>query len=71
MIKNIMEAMRVGEVEIQYTSLLSGNEKRTVGTLKGFDIKQSSNSERVVFWDSINKKYEDIKIDTIVNWRQL
>ena len=68
MIDSIVSAMKIGEVEIEYTSLISGNSKKVVGTLKNKALNQSSTNERIVFWDINNQKYEDIKIDTIIDW---
>ena len=71
MIDNIITALRAGEVEILYTSLVSGVDKKVTGTLKGRNLNQNRNNERVVFWDLNNEKYEDIQIDTIIDWRSL
>ena len=60
--------MKIGEVEIEYTSLISGNSKKVVGTLKNKALNQSNTNERIVFWDINSQKYEDIKIDTITSW---
>ena len=60
--------MKIGKVEIEYTSLVSGKEKKVVGTLKDKALNQSNTNERIVFWDINNQKYEDIKIDTIIDW---
>ena len=68
MIDSIVSAMKIGEVEIEYTSLISGNSKKVVGTLKNKALNQSNTNERIVFWDINNQKYEDIKIDTIIDW---
>ena len=69
MIDNIVSAMKVGEVEIEYTSLISGNSKKVVGTLKDKALNQNKDNERIVFWDVNNDRYEDIKIDTIISWK--
>ena len=69
MIDNIISAMKVGEVEIEYTSLISGNSKKVIGTLKDKALNQSNDNERIVFWDVNNDRYEDIKIDTIISWK--
>ena len=71
MIDNIITALRAGEVEILYTSLVSGVDKKVTGTLKDRNLNQNRNNERVVFWDLNNEKYEDIQIDTIIDWRSL
>jgi len=68
MIDSIVSAMKIGKVEIEYTSLVSGKEKKVVGTLKDKALNQSNTNERIVFWDINNQKYEDIKIDTINSW---
>ncbi len=69
MIDNRISAMKVGEVKIQYTSLVSGKAKEVIGTLKDSHmVHQSSENETIVFWDVKNKKYEDIKLTSITGW---
>ena len=46
--------------------------KEVTGTLEGDKaIKQSSQSDKIIFWDVNNDKWEDIQCDTISNWFNL
>ena len=72
MIDNILHAMAVGEVKLTYKSLVSGKTKQVVGTLEGDKfIKQTSKSEKIIFWDVNNDKWEYIQCDTISSWFNL
>ena len=42
MIDNIITALRAGEVEILYTSLVSGVDKKVTGTLKNHNLNQNN-----------------------------
>ena len=64
--------MAMGEVKLTYKSLLSGKTKEVTGTLEGDKaIKQSSQSDKIIFWDVNNDKWEDIQCDTINSWFNL
>ena len=64
--------MAKGEVKLTYRSLVSGKTKQVVGTLEGDKfIKQSSQSDKIIFWDVNNDKWEDIQCDTISSWFNL
>ena len=70
--ENIMRAMMEGNVKLQYTSLVSGKEKEIIGTLKGNHmVNQNKENPTIVFWDVDNKKYEDIRSDTITGWYRM
>ena len=72
MIENILKAMEKGSVKLKYTSLRSGREKEVVGTLQGENyIKQYPTSDKIIFWDVENNKWEDIECRTIVSWINL
>ena len=72
MIDNILKAMAMGEVKLTYKSLVSGKMKEVTGTLEGDKaIKQSSQSDKIIFWDVNNDKWEDIQCDTINSWFNL
>ena len=64
--------MARGEVKLTYKSLVSGKMKEVTGTLEGDKaIKQSSQSDKIIFWDVNNDKWEDIQCDTISSWFNL
>ena len=72
MIENILKAMEKGNVKLNYTSLRSGREKEVVGTLQGETyIKQNPTSDKILFWDVENNKWEDIECNTIKAWFNL
>ena len=72
MIDNILKAMAMGEVKLTYKSLVSRKMKEVTGTLEGDKaIKQSSQSDKIIFWDVNNDKWEDIQCDTISSWFNL
>ena len=72
MIDNILHAMAKGEVKLTYKSLVSGKTKQVIGTLEGDKfIKQTSKSDKIIFWDVEKEKWEDIQCDTISNWFNL
>ena len=72
MIENILRALEKGSVRLKYTSLRSGREKEVVGTLYGDTyIKQYPTSDKIIFWDVENNKWEDIECSTIVSWINL
>ena len=72
MIENLLKAMEKGSVKLKYTSLRSGREKEVVGTLQGETyIKQYSTSDKIIFWDVENNKWEDIECSTIISWINL
>ena len=69
MIENILNAMKIGKVKLGYTSLVSGKEKEVTGTLQGDKwVLQHATSDKIVFWDVENEKFEDIQTNTIVSW---
>ena len=72
MIDNILKAMAIGEVKLTYKSLVSGKMKEVTGTLEGDKfIKQTSKSDKIIFWDIEKQEWEDIQCDTISNWFNL
>jgi hypothetical protein len=72
MIENILKAMEKGSVRLKYTSLRSGREKEVVGTLQGETyIRQNPTSDKILFWDVENNKWEDIECSTIISWINL
>lgn len=63
--KNVVDALNMGEVMIEFTSLNSGRTIKGTYTLKGRNIGLNPNTEVIVAWDLENKKWQDIKADTI------
>tara|TARA_E500000318_G_scaffold83331_1_gene78949 strand:+ start:8218 stop:8451 length:234 start_codon:yes stop_codon:yes gene_type:complete len=72
MIENILKEMAQGKVRLTYRSLVSGKEKEVTGTLQGDKfINQRNTSDKIIFWDVENNKWEDIECSTIVSWINL
>ena len=55
-------------VEITFKSLTSDNLHNGIYTLKNRNIGQSRNTETIVAWDTVNKHWQDIRVDTILNF---
>tara|TARA_A100001015_G_scaffold115633_1_gene128407 strand:+ start:7087 stop:7323 length:237 start_codon:yes stop_codon:yes gene_type:complete len=72
MIENILKEMAQGKVRLTYRSLVSGKEKEVTGTLQGDKfINQRNTSDKIIFWDVENNKWEDIECNTIKAWFNL
>ena len=69
MIENILTAMKDANIELTYTSLISGKEKKVVGTLQNNKwVLQHATSNKITFWDVENEKWEDLECSTITAW---
>ena len=69
MIENILSAMKIENVKLGYTSLVSGKKKEVTGTLQGDKwVLQHATSDNITFWDTENEKWESIQCDTIYRW---
>ena len=67
--KPILDALNKGEVHIWYTSLNSGKELDSYYTLEDRHIgKIDPNSDKIVAYDTIDNKWEDIEVSTINQW---
>lgn len=72
MIENILREMAQGKVKLTYRSLKSGKEKEVTGTLQGDKfINQRDTSDKIIFWDLDNDRWEDIECSTIKSWFNL
>ena len=72
MIENILREMAQGKVKLTYRSLKSGKEKEVTGTLQGDKfINQRNTSDKIIFWDLDNDRWEDIECSTIKSWFNL
>ena len=72
MIENILREMAQGKVKLTYRSLKSGKEKEVTGTLQGDKfINQRNTSDKIIFWDLDNDRWEDIECSTIKAWFNL
>ena len=65
----ILDALKTSRVKIDFRSLNS--DKNINGIYKGHSARQSIQSNKVVVWDTVNEKWDDIEWDTIISWEKL
>jgi len=72
MIEDILKALAKGNVKLSYTSLKSGKLKEVTGTLQGDKfITQHATSNKIIFWDTENDRWEDIECNTIKTYKTM
>lgn len=71
MIENILNAAKTGNVLISYVSLNSGRLIRDVFTLKGVNVHQNPENDKIVMLKVSTNTYEDIEKNTIESWINL
>ena len=65
----ILDALKTSRVKIDFRSLNS--DRNISGIYKGHSARQSIQSNKVVVWDTVNEKWDDIEWDTIISWEKL
>ena len=65
----ILDALKTSTVKIDFRSLNSG--RNITRVYKGHSARQSIQSNKVVVWDTVNEKWDDIEWDTIISWEKL
>ena len=65
----ILDALKTSKVKIDFRSLNSG--RNITRVYKGHSARQSIQSNKVVVWDTVNEKWDDIEWDTIISWEKL
>ena len=65
----IMDALKTSKVKIDFRSLSSN--RNITGIYTGHPAGQSTQSNKVVVWDTVNEKWDDIEWDTIISWEKL
>tara|TARA_B110000008_G_C16910733_1_gene540584 strand:- start:1091 stop:1333 length:243 start_codon:yes stop_codon:yes gene_type:complete len=69
----ILDALETSKVKIDFRSLNSG--RNITGIYKGHSAKQnfgqSTQSNKVVVWDVVNLKWDDIEWETIISWEKV
>lgn len=65
----ILDALKTSKVKIDFRSLNSG--RNITRVYKGHSAKQSIQSNKVVVWDVVNSKWDDIEWDTIISWEKV
>ena len=66
--KPMLEALERGQVHVKYKSLSSGREIEDIFTLKGVNIHQNPENEKIVLLHVESNTYEDIQKNTIISW---
>ena len=77
-INKLIEALRNGVVLLQYESLKSGEVKTREMTLnekytRGVSVhlkSQDPNSDKIIMYDIEFLKWDDIDVNTILNWKK-
>jgi hypothetical protein len=65
----ILDALKISKVKIDFRSLNSG--RNITGVYKGHSAKQNTMSNKVVVWDTVNEKWDDIEWETIISWEKV
>jgi len=65
----ILDALKTSKVKIDFRSLNS--DRNITGVYKGHSARQNPKSNKVVVWDVVNEKWDDIEWDTIISWEKL
>lgn len=68
MIQNLIKALEEGKVLITFRSLNSGRRIEDLYTLKGVNLPQNPNNEKLVVLHCETNTYEDIDKETIEQW---
>ena len=71
MMQPLISALEKGNVKIRYTSLVSGKEKEEVFTLKGVNLPQNPENDKLVLLRHPANVYEDLEKSTIISWIRL
>lgn len=77
MAKDIIEDLKEGLCLVRFRSLKSNKEREIEATLNpklipnNFVVEQSFESDKILMYNSIFEKWEDIQKDTIIEWIKL
>lgn len=77
MAKDIIEDLKEGLCLVKFRSLKSNKEREIEATLNpelipnNFVVEQSSESDKILMYNCIFEKWEDIQKDTIIEWIKL
>lgn len=75
-IEKLLKKMEKGICLVKYTSLNSGEEKHRELTLnpkytRGVTVPSDIGGEKILAYDIEFQKWDDIQIDTIINWTEV
>jgi|TARA_Y100000996_G_C22423609_1_gene602516 hypothetical protein len=65
----IMDALKTSKVKIDFRSLNSN--RNITGIYTGHPAGQTTESNKVVVWDVVNEKWDDIEWETIISWERV
>ena len=77
MAKDIIQDLKEGLCLVKFRSLKSQKEREIEATLNpefipnNFVVEQSSESDKILMYNCIFEKWEDIEKDTIIEWIKL
>ena len=71
MLENMIKALNKGRVAITFESMVSGREIQDTYTLKGVNLPQNPENNKLVVLHSDSNTYEDIEKKTIIEWVSL
>ena len=67
----MIKALNKGRVAITFESMVSGREIQDTYTLKGVNLPQNPENNKLVVLHSDSNTYEDIEKKTIIEWVSL
>tara|TARA_R110002074_G_scaffold313030_1_gene483668 strand:+ start:264 stop:485 length:222 start_codon:yes stop_codon:yes gene_type:complete len=68
MIENMIKALNKGKVAITFESMVSGRKIEDIYTLKGVNLPQNPENNKLVVLHCDSNTYEDIEKKTILEW---
>jgi len=71
MLENMIKALNKGRVSITFKSMVSGREIQDIYTLKGVNLPQNPENNKLVVLHCDSNTYEDIEKKTIIEWVSL
>ena len=71
MIENMIKALNKGKVSITFESMVSGRKIEDIYTLKGVDLPQNPENNKLIVIHCDSNTYEDIEKKTILEWVSL
>ncbi len=71
MIENMIKALNKGKVAITFESMVSGRKIEDIYTLKGVNLPQNPENNKLIVLHCDSNTYEDIEKKTILEWLPL
>jgi len=76
-LKSLLDSLNNGLVEINFTSMNTGEQKSIVCSLSEQHLKshstmnQDSNNDSILVYKPQTKDWEDIRLDSILDWAEI